>query len=107
MLERKEELFYLVEKDNETGKEYPMQKVYNGSAFSRTSSTFNAYKFDTPEKAKNACLLQNSMNQMFGESNVVYYAEENITRTLFDKEGVNVDDATTESNTDNTDGKTT
>lgn len=107
MLERKEQLFYLVEKDDETGKEYPMQKVYNGSAFSRTSTTFNAYKFDTTEKVKNACQLQNSMNQMFGESNIVYYAEENITRTLFDKEGVNVDDATTESNTDNTDGTTT
>lgn len=104
MLERKEQSFYLVEKDKETGKEYPMQKVYNGSAFSRTSSTFNAYKFDTVDKVKSACQLQNSMNQMFGESNVVYYAEENITRTLFDKEGVNVDDATTENNTE---GKTT
>lgn len=102
MLERKVQSFYLVEKDNETGKEYPMQKVYNGSAFSRTTSTFNAYKFDTTEKVKNACQLQNSMNQMFGESNVVYYAEENITRTLFDKTGANVDetaDTTDESNT--------
>jgi hypothetical protein len=107
MLKRKEQLFYLVEKDNESNKEYPLQKVYNSSSFARTTTTFNAYKFDAPEKAKNACQLQNSMNQMFGESNIVYYAEENITRTLFDKEGVNVDDVTTESDTDNTDGKTT
>ena len=102
MLERKEQLLYLVEKDNETGKEYPMQKVYNGSAFSRTSTTFNAYKFDTVDKVKAACQLQNSMNEMFGEPSVVYYAEENVTRTLFDKTGANVDetaDTTDESNT--------
>ncbi|MDW4104128.1 hypothetical protein QI222_04150 [Staphylococcus saprophyticus] len=102
MLERKEQSFYLVEKEKETGKEYPMQKVYNGSAFSRTSSTFNAYKFDTVDKVKSACQLQNSMNEMFGEPSVVYYAEENITRTLFDKTGANADetaDTTDESNT--------
>lgn len=97
MLERKEQSFYLVEKDKETGKEYPMQKVYNGSAFSRTSSTFNAYKFDTVEKVKSACQLQNSMNEMFGETSIVYYSEENITRTLFNKNGENIDDNATES----------
>ena len=102
MLERKEQLFYLVEKDNETGKEKKKKKVYNGSAFSRTSTTFNAYKFDTVDKVKSACQLQNSMNEMFGEPSVVYYAEENVTRTLFDKTGANVDetaDTTDESNT--------
>lgn len=107
MLKRKEQSFYLVEKDNETGNEYPLQKNYNSNSFSRTSTTFNAYKFDTVDKVKSACQLQNNMNQMFGESDVVYYAEENITRTLFDKEGVNVDGDTTENNTDNTEGKTT
>lgn len=91
MLERKEQLFYLVEKDNETGKEYPLQKVYNGSAFSRTTTTFNAYKFETVDKAKSACQLQNSMNEMFGESSIVYYAEEKVTRTLYDKTGANAD----------------
>ncbi|MDG0818773.1 hypothetical protein M4L90_02575 [Staphylococcus equorum] len=97
MLERKEQSFYLVEVDKETGKEYPMQKVYNGSAFSRTTSTFNAYKFDTSEKAKSACQLQNNMNEMFGETSIVYYAEENITRTLFNETGENIDNDTTES----------
>ncbi|MDK9853811.1 hypothetical protein [Staphylococcus equorum] len=100
MLARKEQLFYLVEKDNETGKEYPLQKVYNGSAFSRTSTTFNAYKFDTSEKAKSACQLQNNMNEMFGETSIVYYAEENITRTLYNKLGENAE--TTNDNTDST-----
>ncbi|MEN1893183.1 hypothetical protein [Staphylococcus nepalensis] len=109
MLERKEQLFYLVEKDNETGEEYPLQKNYNSSSFSRTSTTFNAYKFDTSEKAKTACKLQNSMNEMFGESSIVYYAEEIVTRTLFNKEGKNVDDNTESNNTEdnNTEGKTT
>ena len=97
MLERKEQLFYLVEKDNETGKEYPLQKNYNSSSFSRTSTTFNAYKFDTVEKVKSACQLQNSMNEMFGETSIVYYSEENITRTLFNKNGEDIDDNATES----------
>lgn len=97
MLERKEQLFYLVEKDNETGKEYPLQKNYNSSSFSRTSTVYNAYKFDTAEKVKSACQLQNSMNEMFGETSIVYYAEENITRTLFNETGENIDNDTTES----------
>jgi len=91
MINRKDAKFYLVQVD-ENGEEMALQKTWNSAGFVGTSVTANAHMFKTEEEAKNACKLQQMMNQMFGTNAKTYYMKETTERVRHDETGAVAED---------------
>lgn len=92
MISRQDARFYLVQVD-ETGEEMALQKTWNGAGFIATSVTANAHMFKTEDDAKNACKLQQMMNQMFGINSKTYYMKESTERVRYDETGAVAEDS--------------
>lgn len=95
MISRKDARFYLVQVD-ENGEEMALQKTWNGAGFIATSVTANAHMFKTEDDAKNACKLQQMMNQMFGINSQTYYMKESTERVRYDETGAVAEDSPAE-----------
>ncbi|MGW7919162.1 hypothetical protein ACWEXK_12125 [Staphylococcus xylosus] len=90
MLEQKKLSYFLIEQDK-SGARYPLSKAFNGSGFQKAYDDSSIFRFDSEEKVKQACSVQNMMNSLFGSNKTVLYAKEDVQREMFNDKGETID----------------
>ncbi|WP_433912373.1 hypothetical protein [Staphylococcus sp. LKG3-3] len=89
MMEENKISYFLIEQDA-SGTRYPLSKAFNGNGFQKAYDDSSIFRFDSEEKVKQACSVQNMMNSLFGSNKTVLYAKEDVARKMFNDKGETV-----------------